>query len=130
MTKNFTLKELTRSATAERNGIDNTPPPWQQERLKDLCRNILQPIRDRWGKAIYVTSGYRCPLLNKLVGGVKNSQHLDGEAADIVCEDNIALWKLIKEMERNGEIRPGQVLDEHHLRWIHISLPRYNKNIT
>jgi len=62
-----------------------------------LVEKVLDPVRERLGKAIYVNSGYRCPKHNLKVGGAKASQHMKGEAADIRCEDNEQLKRLIKE---------------------------------
>lgn len=126
LTENFTLDELIASATARVKGIDNTPDPKQIETLKRLCEEILQPIRSKLGKPIRVTSGYRSPELNKAVRGSKTSQHLSGEAADIVCGDNCKLWNLICDMILKQEIRVGQLIDEKNLHWIHISLPDSN----
>ena len=128
ITANFTLEELTRSATAKRNGIDNTPTKEVLERLTKLCEDILQPIRDRYGKPIVVTSGYRCPELNKLVKGSPTSQHQYGEAADIhtvsdTAEDNKKLFKLIEQMILDGDIVVGQLINEYDYNWIHVSLP-------
>ena len=81
--KNFTYEELVNSATAKRLKIDNTPNEEQKEKLKRLAVEILQPIRDKYGKPIVVTSGFRCAKLNNAVGGAKTSQHCKGEAADI-----------------------------------------------
>lgn len=123
MTPNFSLSELTASSTAKARNIDNTPPPAAVEALRDLATSILQPLRNRYGKPITVTSGYRSPALNKAVGGVATSQHLKGEAADIVCDNNRALWNLAVSMVKSGEITVGQLLNEKGLSWIHISLP-------
>ena len=83
LSKNFRLSEFTRSNTAKRLGIDNECSSVEQVlNLAYLCHMVLQPLRDRFGP-IRITSGYRCPELNRAVGGVKNSQHLRGEAADI-----------------------------------------------
>ena len=81
--KHFTLKEFVKSDTARRLGIDNTPSPQVEERLRQLVDYVLDPLREAYGKPIYVNSGYRCPALNRAVGGVAHSQHLTGEAADI-----------------------------------------------
>ena len=81
--KYFTIKELTRSATAQHLGIDNTPPASAVKALHALVDNVLDPLRQAWGGPIMVNSGYRCPELNKLVGGTPYSQHQRGEAADI-----------------------------------------------
>lgn len=88
-----------------------------------MVNNILQPIRDKYGKPITVTSGFRSPSVNRLVGGSANSQHCKGEAADIKCENNKELWDLIVDMINNEEIVVGQLIDEKNLSWIHISLP-------
>lgn len=83
LTPNFTLAEFTASATARSRGIDNTPSAAVVTNITALCRNLLQPFRDLVGRPLTVNSGYRCPALNAAVGGVKNSQHLTGQAADI-----------------------------------------------
>lgn len=88
-----------------------------------MVNNILQPIRDKYGKPITVTSGFRSPSVNRLVGGSANSQHCKGEAADIKCENNKELWDLIIDMINNKKIVVGQLIDEKNLNWIHISLP-------
>lgn len=123
LTKNFTLEELTASSTAKTRGINNTPNPEQLANLSRLAREILQPVRDRWGKPVTITSGYRCPALNKAVGGVATSQHLNGEAADICISDNRGLFRLMKRMVEEGCITVGQLLDENNGSWIHVSLP-------
>ena len=79
----FTLRELTRSATATRLGIDNTPSDEIIDNLQLLCDKVLDPLHRRWGAAIRVSSGYRCPRLNRVVGGAKGSMHMSGLAADI-----------------------------------------------
>ena len=81
--KYFTINELIRSDTALQRGIDNTPPPPIKIKLSNLINNLLDPIREAWGGPITVNSGYRCPVLNRTVGGVPTSQHQKGEAADI-----------------------------------------------
>lgn len=73
ITKNFTLSELVASDTATRMGIDNSPDEEVEKKLRLLATSILQPLRDRYGKPITVTSGYRCSKLNKAVGGVSTS---------------------------------------------------------
>ena len=78
LSKNFTYEEMINSATAKRLNIDNTPSEKELECLKQLCQNILQPIRDKRGSALTVTSGYRCEKLNKIVGGSPTSQHRFG----------------------------------------------------
>lgn len=85
LTKNFTLNELTRSQTAIRKGIDNTPGQDEIKNLIDLTQNVLQPLREELGTAIFVNSGYRCKELNEAIGGSVTSQHMKGQAADIVA---------------------------------------------
>lgn len=123
LSKNFTLEELTASATARLRGIDNNPTAAEIQNLSLLCLRILQPIRDKFGSPISITSGFRSPALNKAVRGAKTSQHLTGMAADLISGDNAALWDVICNMILNGEITVGQLIDEKNLSWIHISLP-------
>ena len=124
LTENFTLEELTASTTAKSRGIDNKPNETQIKNLSRLAKEILQPVREKWGKPITITSGYRCPALNKAVGGVATSQHLEGEAADInIGKDNPALFRLMERMVKEGKITVGQLLDENGGSWIHVSLP-------
>ena len=82
LSKHFMLSEFTRSATAIKYRIDNTPDADSVAALQDLCINVLEPLRKRFG-VIRITSGYGCLKLNKMVGGSRTSQHLFGEAADI-----------------------------------------------
>ena len=82
LSENFSLLELTKSQTAERKGIDNTPSPTHQENLKLLCTSILQPIRDHFGRVVSVSSGYRSEALCIAIGSKTTSQHAKGEAAD------------------------------------------------
>ena len=126
--KNFSKQEMRYSRTAHKNNIENYPPAYADKNLSKLCKTILQPIRDKWGKAIIVTSGYRSIALNKFIGGSKTSQHTKGEAADILPslpEDYDKLKDLIIQMIENGEITVGQLLIErkYNTRWLHISLP-------
>lgn len=121
---NFTINELVKSPTAERLHIDNNPSGVIIMRLTELIRTILQPIRDAYGKPIYVSSGYRCEKLNKAVGGVPTSQHVRGEAADLYVKgDNKELFIVIKKLIDEGKITVGQLIDEYNYKWIHISLP-------
>lgn len=79
----FSIEELCQSETAERLKIDNTPTPEVKINLKYFIERILDPLRESWGSAIIVNSGYRCPILNKAVKGSKTSAHLTGWAVDI-----------------------------------------------
>ncbi len=83
LTENFTLREFVDSPTAKRLGIDNTPKWDHVLALANLCRHVLQPLRDHAGRPLLINSGYRCELLNEAVHGVGQSQHLLGEATDI-----------------------------------------------
>ena len=118
--KYFTVKELTRSATAQRLGIDNTPPASAVQALNELVDNVLDPLREAWGGPIMVNSGYRCPELNRIVGGTPSSQHQRGEAADITVgsqTENRLLLALIKRLD----LPVDQCIDEKGCRWIHVS---------
>ena len=84
LSQNFTLNELTYSDTASRLGIKNLPTQEVIQNLGALVQNVLQPLRDMLGKPITITSGFRNKLLNQKVGGANNSQHLFGQAADII----------------------------------------------
>lgn len=83
LSQNFRLAEFTKSATARARGIDNTPTDSVIVSLAVLTQNILQPLREHYGHPITISSGYRCPELNKAVGGSTTSQHMLGEAADL-----------------------------------------------
>ena len=87
LSSDFRLIEFTRSSTAERLGIDNTPPQDAIDDLVFLCSYILQPVRTMIKKPIHINSGYRCDKLNKAVGGQPNSLHKQGRAADIHVKD-------------------------------------------
>lgn len=128
ITSNFTLEEFIRSNTATRLGITNLPNKEQIANIYDLCKNVLQPIRQAYGKPIIVTSGFRCPELNKAVGGVPTSEHLQGMAADIRSlsdsrQDNQELFKVCVQVLRYRSF--GQLINEHNYDWIHVS---YNPN--
>lgn len=128
VTEHFTLEEFIRSNTATRLKIANLPNKAQIANILELCRNVLEPIRERYGKPIIVTSGYRCPELNKAVGGVATSEHMQGMAADIRSSsdtraDNKKLWNICIEVLKGREF--GQLINEHNYDWIHVS---FNKN--
>ena len=81
--KHFTISELLKSNTALKHKLWNGAPKEAEENLRALVDEVLDPLREAYGKPIRVSSGYRCPRLNTLVGGSPNSQHMRGEAADI-----------------------------------------------
>ena len=122
--KYFTITELTSSATALREGIDNRPSKCAYHLLHVLVDQLLDPIREAWGEPIVVSSGYRCKQLNALVGGVKNSHHILGCAADIIAgnrADHRKLFRLIVKMQQEGRIKFTQLILVGDGRWIHIS---------
>ena len=125
LSQNFTLQELIKSDTAIRKGIDNNPNGDQVEKLKALCENVLQPVRDHFGR-VKVTSGYRSEELCEAIGSSKKSQHAKAEAVDFECigVDNaeVADWvhmncetdQLILEFYTPGEPNSGWI----HCSWI------------
>lgn len=129
--KYFTIQELTKSATASRRGINNTPDEIVKMNLTLLVEKILDPLREAWGAPIIVTSGYRCGRLNKAVGGAAKSQHMYGQAADIRTvsdkpEDNKKLFDLIRELK----LPYDQLIDEYGFNWVHVSYgPRNRRQI-
>ena len=120
LTENFTLNELVYSATAEKNKIDNRPSVQVIANLKSLCENVLQPLRNALGCPIIISSGFRCAVLNKKVGGQPNSQHLMGQAADLVVpQKNLKdVFNYIK-----SHLNYDQLLYEYSKtdKWIHVS---------
>lgn len=117
MAKYFTMAEMTRSETAKKLKINNTPDTETTERLNELMA-YLDTIREEARCPLYVNSGYRCKKLNRIVGGVGNSQHMKGEAADLDTRtgNNKALFDLIRKM---GGF--DQLIWENGGRWIHVS---------
>ena len=130
LTENFSLNELTKSQTAERKGIDNTPGTEHQENLKSLCEMILQPIRDHFGQVVSVSSGYRSPELCVAIGSSTQSQHAKGQASDFeifgisnkeladYIDQNLDYDQLILEYWK-GE-------DEPNSGWVHCSYTNGN----
>ena len=130
LTENFSLNELTKSQTAERKGIDNTPSAEHQENLKSLCEMILQPIRDHFGQVVSVSSGYRSPELCVAIGSSTQSQHAKGQASDFeifgvsnkeladYIDQNLDYDQLILEYWK-GE-------DEPNSGWVHCSYTNGN----
>lgn len=119
LTAHFTINEFTKSNVAEKYNIDNSVDEQYYPNVVALAE-MLEKIRVKLGRPIYITSGYRCDRLNRLVGGVVNSEHRLGNAADIICYDNKKLFNLILEMMKSGEIVCSQVISENGLSWIHI----------
>ena len=122
ITKNFTLKELTKTNT----GITNEPNKQELQALIALSGKVLQPLRDIYGKPITVNSGFRNYAVNKAVGGAKGSQHSKGEAADLTThtkEGNKQLFDIIK-----NELEFDQLINEYDYSWIHVSYAVNRKN--
>jgi len=123
LSRNFSLLELTKSDTAIRKGIDNNPNADQIEKLKLLCENILQPVRDHFGR-VKVTSGFRSVELCEAIGSSARSQHAKAEAADfeVVGTDNAELFDWIKDnLEPDQLILEFYTPGEPNSGWIHCS---------
>ena len=130
LSRNFSLQELTKSDTAIRKGIDNEPNADQIDKLKALCENILQPVRDQFGR-VKVTSGFRSPELCVAIGSSVNSQHASGQAADFEIyglsnktladwiHDNLDFDQLILEYHKKEEPNSG---------WVHCSYKNGDDN--
>jgi len=123
LSQNFTLAEFTKSQTASRMDIDNTPQGEHLDAAKELFENVVQPVRDTFGVTV-INSGYRSPDLNEAVGGSSRSQHCKGQAVDIECPgtpnaevaqwivDNIPFDQVILEFYTPGIPDSG---------WVHVS---------
>jgi len=125
LSEHFTLEEMTFSETAIRHGINNTPGTAAIQNLKELCEEMLEPMRTLAGGPIGVTSGFRSAVVNSLVGGSPTSQHKTGEAADIHCLQltQQELFQLV----RNSELPFDQLIDEFG-RWVHVSYKKPGSN--
>lgn len=121
--KYFTIKELCHSDTAIKKKIDNTPNSEIVNNLTQLIDNVLDPLREKYGKPITVNSGYRCSELNKVLRGSNTSQHLTGQAADITVgsvQKNRQLFGLILYLDLPFD----QLIDESNFKWIHVSFSK------
>lgn len=128
LSKNFTLEEMYQSDTARRNKISNYPTTEATKNLGYLTQNFLQPLRDKLGKAIYISSGYRSELLNRKVGGAKNSQHKYGQAVDIqvVGMSPMQLFLFIKD---SGLEYDQLILEKtKSAEWVHVSYAKHNRH--
>lgn len=126
--KYFTINELCKSKTAARKKIDNAPTEDVKKKLKLLIELILDPLREAYGAPIIVDSAYRCPKLNRAVGGSSTSQHKTGEAADIrtvkdTPEENKKLYDLIKKLNLPFD----QLINEYGFNWVHVSYSPRNR---
>lgn len=125
LSQHFTLRELTRSQTAARRGIDNRPGAGEIGNLGRLCADILEPVRTRFGVPYSPTSGYRCARLNRLIGGAAGSQHLNGEAVDfkVPTVPNLVLARWIAQtLNFDQLILEFPVADDPDTGWVHCSL--------
>lgn len=129
--RHFTLSEFTRSDTAERYRIENTPNESQIRNIECLCALILDPLRDCIGHPICITSGFRTPRLNRVVGGSTTSAHMDGLAADFKVGDKDYLldwaWCLLKSPSKEFRARIDQCIYYRDKHFIHVSLPAKGK---
>ena len=132
VTMHFTIEELYASATAKAKGIDNTPNVQQMINLVYLAAYVLEPLRMAMDEPIKIGSGFRCQKLNKAVGGVYNSQHLKGQAADLCIDGDIAKGKRWFNYIKD-HLPFDQLIWEHNSKgtyWVHVSFvfPDFGKN--
>ena len=131
LTPNFSLSEMTKSDTALRLDMDNTPNAVQVGNLKTLCEKVLQPVRDHFGKGVKVNSGFRHPQVNAAVGGSTTSDHCKGMAADIeipgVANGDLAQW-IVDNLEFRQVILEFYTPGVPDSGWVHVSFnPEDNK---
>ena len=118
----FTLNELCQSNTAQEKGINNTPDERAKSNIQSLIKECLDPIREIYGKPIIISSGYRSSALNKAVGGASTSQHLTGQAADMVPANGGSLKDIFKAAVSFGKY--DQLIYEQNSKgskWVHVS---------
>ena len=130
ISKNFTLEELRDSATAKRLGIINAPGVDEVCAMCALVHHVLQPLRDAMDEPIKIGSGYRCSALNRAVGGVANSQHVKGQAADLCIDGDLAKGKRWFNYIRQ-HLPYDQLIWEHNAKgnyWVHVSYRADGKN--
>ena len=128
LSKNLSLKELTKSATAIKKGISNEPTKEHLENLKAVAENIFQPLRDYFGVPIAVTSGYRSASLNRIIGGSSTSQHCKGEAIDLDADvygnlTNAAIFGYLKDYTDFDQLI-WEYGDNENPAWVHCSYTR------
>ena len=121
LSRNFSLRELTRTTHSE---CDNTPGTREKENLRLLAQQLLQPLRDAWGKALTVNSGYRSAEVNKRVGGARNSYHMRGLAADIGCgTDSLKAMALAQICQRMNLPTAELIVSRRGATyWLHVAL--------
>lgn len=123
--KHFTLSEFFNSSTAVKNGIKNEPSPDERativRNINLLVDNVLDPIRDKFYTPVIITSGYRCPQVNQLVGGVANSQHMSGCAADFHIKGGTYLTMRQVFLNIYDTMDFDQLIYYRHKNFIHVS---------
>jgi zinc D-Ala-D-Ala carboxypeptidase len=126
LTKNFTLHELIMSQTGTRMNFTEqfSPDRTVVKNLEKLCENILQPLREGIRSSLSVSSGFRCPRVNRAIGGARRSQHLTGQAADIQDFKHGNEYLLRKILELNLPF--DQVINEFGYQWVHVSFAHRN----
>ena len=120
--KFFSIAEMTKSDTAKRLGIDNTPSDSIKKNLTLFINTVLDPIREDWGSPIIVSSGYRCPELNKAVGGVKTSGHMYGYCADLQVKGDLRKFSnFVIEWMKEHQMKWDQIIWEKsgNVTWLH-----------
>ena len=131
LSKNFSLKELTASQTADRHGISNNPSEDHMDNLKKLCDNVLQKVRDHYDKVVSVSSGYRSPELCLKIGSSAKSQHAKGQAADFeifgVANAELAKY-IIDNLDFDQLILEFHNPEEPNSGWIHCSYKNAEDN--
>ena len=124
LSKHFTLEEMTKSMTAARRGIDNTPGAGEIKNLENVCYEILEPVRAKFDKPITITSGYRSEALCEAIGSKKTSQHAKGQAVDFeimgIPNIKVAYW-LINNVDFDQCILEYYKPDDGQAGWIHVS---------
>lgn len=124
ISNHFYMGEFIYSAAAVEAGLDNTPPPEAQAAIRNLVEKLLEPLRGCFGSAIQVSSGFRCADLNRLVGGVANSQHLTGEGADIFTFGSNRLLETLKDSRLDFD----QAIFYRRKNFMHLSLKYKGQN--
>lgn len=118
--KYFSFQEMERSDTAMRYAIDNTIPESLKNNVAGLVDNVLDPLRQAWGRPLAVSSGYRCPALNCAVGGSSTSHHMKGMAADITTGNKVDNRRLFQQII-DLNLPFTQLIDEKDFSWVHVS---------
>ena len=129
ISKHITYEEATKSSTALRNKIDNTPSEWQLQKMRTVANYCFEPIRKWYGKPIRINSFFRSAKLNELVGSTPNSQHVKGEAIDLDAgskEENKKIFDWAK-----ANLIFDQLINEYDYSWVHVSFKEgANRNLT